>query len=324
MLKSIFLLTICLFFCREAFAQKRDTSVYYLKNSGKVVSSKDSADYFLVILPPDATVDKNLYIVKEFYSNGRLKLMTGSKSNKIEKLMFQGSYIAFYPNGRKMLIGNYEKGEVIGDETEYYPNGKLYNIRSYKYDGKVFLKQYNDSTGNALAENGKGKWKVFSDNFKIVSDEGEVNNGVQDGVWIGRINDSVDNKYVYDNGKLISNSMIYKFKHTYNGRVYSSVDVVPEFQGGIEAFGQFIAHNVHYPAVARENNTQGRIIVSFIVEKDGRLTDVKIASGIGDGCDEEAIRVMKLSPPWKPGMVDGKPVRVAYSVPISFTLGNNN
>jgi len=317
MLKPIFLLTICLLLCRGAFAQK-DTAVYYLKNSGKLVSSKDSADYFLVVLPPDTNVDKNLFIVKEFYPNGRLKLMTGSMSNKIEKLMFHGRCISFYSNGHKMLVNNYENGRVVGDEIEYYPNGKLYNIRSYDNNNKVFLKQFNDSTGNVFAENGKGKWKEFSDDFKTISDEGEVDNGVQDGIWIGRINDSVDVKYVFDKGKLLSNSTVYKYKSS--GKTYISVDVVPEFQGGIGAFIKFLRHNINYPESARKNNTSGTVNISFVVEKDGSLTNIKVQRGVGDGCDEEAVRVMKLSPPWKPGMADGKPVRVAYNVPIAFPM----
>jgi len=103
-------------------------------------------------------------------------------------------------------------------------------------------------------------------------------------------------------------------------KIFTSVEQVPEFPGGLEAFGKYLGKNIRYPAVARENNTQGRVIVSFVCERDGSLTDVKVARGIGDGCDEEAVRVIKASPKWKPGIQNGRPVRVAYSVPIAFTL----
>lgn len=103
-------------------------------------------------------------------------------------------------------------------------------------------------------------------------------------------------------------------------KIFTSVEQVPEFPGGLEAFGKYLSKNIRYPAVARENNTQGRVIVSFVCERDGSLTDVKVARGIGDGCDEEAVRVIKASPKWKPGIQNGRPVRVAYSVPIAFTL----
>jgi TonB family protein len=107
---------------------------------------------------------------------------------------------------------------------------------------------------------------------------------------------------------------------TLKGPVFSSVEQVPEFPGGVTAFGQYLGRNIRYPALARENKTQGRVIVTFIVEKDGSLTDVHVARGIGDGADEEAVRVINLSPKWKPGIQNGKPVRVSYSVPIAFTI----
>src|SRR6195952_3584511 len=103
-------------------------------------------------------------------------------------------------------------------------------------------------------------------------------------------------------------------------KIFTSVEQVPEFPGGLEAFGKYLGKSIRYPAVARENGTQGRVIVSFVCEKDGSLTDVKVARDIGDGCGDEAVRVIKASPKWSPGIQNGRPVRVAYSVPISFAL----
>ena len=105
-----------------------------------------------------------------------------------------------------------------------------------------------------------------------------------------------------------------------NKQVYSAVEKYPTFPGGSTEFGKFLAANVKYPKAAREANIQGRVIASFIVEEDGSLSDIKIMRGIGYGADEEAERVLKLSPKWNPGTQDGKPVRTAYSVPISFEL----
>jgi protein TonB len=103
-------------------------------------------------------------------------------------------------------------------------------------------------------------------------------------------------------------------------KIFTSVEQVPEFPGGLDAFYKYLGKAIRYPAVARENNTQGRVIVSFVCEKDGSLTDVKVARDIGDGCGDEAVRVIKASPKWKPGIQNGRPVRVAYSVPVNFTL----
>jgi len=103
-------------------------------------------------------------------------------------------------------------------------------------------------------------------------------------------------------------------------KIFTSVEQVPEPAGGMEAFYRYLGKAIKYPAIARENNTQGRVIVSFVCERDGSLTDVKVARGIGDGCDEEAVRAVRNSPHWKPGIQNGRPVRVAYSVPVAFTL----
>ncbi|SEO88450.1 TonB family C-terminal domain-containing protein [Mucilaginibacter gossypiicola] len=105
--------------------------------------------------------------------------------------------------------------------------------------------------------------------------------------------------------------------------VFTSVEQVPEFSGGLEAFSKFLMTNLRYPKAARDNNVQGRVIITFIVEKDGSLSNMKVIRGIGSGCDEEAVRVLSMSPAWKPGIQNGKPVKVQYSVPISFTLADD-
>lgn len=103
-------------------------------------------------------------------------------------------------------------------------------------------------------------------------------------------------------------------------QIFTAVEKSAEFPGGIEKFYAFLNKNLRYPAVARENNVQGRVIVQFVVEKDGSLTDFKILRGIGSGCDEEAQRVLKSTPHWTPGIQNGRPVRQLYTIPISFTL----
>jgi TonB family protein len=314
---KLLLFMMMAFFVNLAVAQKSDTSLYYLTKSGVVVSTKDSADFFLFILPPDSSVDKNLFIVKEYYANGKIRVIGNSTTKTLQNIQFEGSQLVYFPNGRKMRITRFENGKPFGDVIEYYPNGKVYNIKTYN-GNYTFFQQYNDSTGNVLAKDGKGHWKEFNEEFDKIDAEGEVIDGMADGNWHGRINDSVEFQSVFQRGKLFSTSRTYKNKN--NDKTFTKVDIVPEFPGGFEAFGRYLGKSLRYPALARENGTQGRVIIAFVVEKDGTLSDVKIAKGIGDGCDEEALRVINNCPPWKPGIQNGKPVRVAYSVPISFAL----
>jgi protein TonB len=98
------------------------------------------------------------------------------------------------------------------------------------------------------------------------------------------------------------------------------VEQMPEFPGGMVAWGKFLNKNLNYPSMAKDANVTGRVTVSFVVEKNGEITDVKILRGIGAGCDEEAIRVIKKSPLWKAGIQNGRPVRVSYVMPIVFRL----
>ncbi len=102
---------------------------------------------------------------------------------------------------------------------------------------------------------------------------------------------------------------------------FASVEVVPEFPGGGQAaFTKFLSKNYRYPAMAREQGVSGRVIMSFVVEKDGSLTDIKVLRDLGFGTGEEAIRLLKSSPRWKPGIQNGRPVRVAYTLPFKLDL----
>ena len=102
--------------------------------------------------------------------------------------------------------------------------------------------------------------------------------------------------------------------------VHEHVEQMPEFPGGQKALLKFLENNVRYPAVAFANKIQGRTIVSFVVEPDGSVDNVEVAKSSSSVLDEEAVRVVKKFPKWKPGMIDGKPVRVKYCVPVNFKL----
>lgn len=104
----------------------------------------------------------------------------------------------------------------------------------------------------------------------------------------------------------------------YNGKV----DEMPTYPGGEMAMCEYIGRNIKYPQRARENGIQGRVFVGLVIEKDGSISNVKVLKGIGDECDEEAVRVVKSMPRWKPGKNNGKLVRVSFCIPISFRLGS--
>ena len=94
----------------------------------------------------------------------------------------------------------------------------------------------------------------------------------------------------------------------------------PQFPGGLDALMKYLSKNIHYPEQAKKDNIQGKVYVTFVVEKDGSINGAKILRGVGGGCDEEALRVVNAMPKWKPGKLQGTPVRVQYNLPIVFKL----
>ena len=102
--------------------------------------------------------------------------------------------------------------------------------------------------------------------------------------------------------------------------IYTVVEEMPSFPGGDQELLKFMADNTKYPPLARENGLQGIVVVSFVVDARGKIDKVQVLRGIGGGCDEEAIRVMKAMPLWSPGKQRGMPVHVQYNLPFRFTL----
>ena len=103
-------------------------------------------------------------------------------------------------------------------------------------------------------------------------------------------------------------------------KVFDVVEQMPSFPGGPSALFEYLSKNIKYPAVAEENGVQGRVIVTFVVERDGSITDVKVVKSVDPSLDKEAIRVTKSMPHWIPGKQNGSAVRVKYTLPVTFRL----
>lgn len=102
--------------------------------------------------------------------------------------------------------------------------------------------------------------------------------------------------------------------------IFRVVESMPEFPGGEAARFDYLQSNMAYPSLAKAAGISGKVYITFVVEKDGSITDVRLLRGIGGGCDEEALRVVSMMPAWKPGLQRGHPVRVQFIMDIKFTL----
>jgi len=107
---------------------------------------------------------------------------------------------------------------------------------------------------------------------------------------------------------------------THTSQIYTKVDMQPQFPGGLEAFGLFLGKNIRYPAEDAKNKTQGKVIVKFVVEQNGSISNITVMSSPTKAMADEATRVLGLSPLWHPGYQNGHTVRVWYAIPINFSL----
>lgn len=329
----VFLLGMMVWVGADAQISEKDTIVYFMKDNGTIVPEKESADYYLFIMPADSSIGKRAYPVTELYMNRKTK-MIGHSLDRSSVLKLHGSALYYYPNGRKKSIMNYDEGFAIGNTIQYYPNGQLWklstkeksivkeNVNKKMMDMTKYttlLKECRDSTGKVLTQDGNGIWLDFDKDFKYRIAEGPVVNSLENGEWHGTLSDTTQFTCTYNAGEVVGTG----YGYNKNGTKYpfTKVQVQPEFKGGLEAFGQFLASNIRFPRYERENGIGGRVIMSFVVEKNGVLTDFKTLRTPSNGLAEESLRVLRLSPPWKPGYLYGIPVNVKYTVPISFTLG---
>lgn len=307
------LLTI-MFFCTAmaCFAQEQ---VFYLKNNGKTVELKDSADYIRVIKQPDS--GKVFYKVTEYYKSGKLKL-TGESSH-LGIPNFQGEKTTYSENGSKSSVGNYNDNKLVGFIHKFFPNGKPYLVidpSKLPFSDDEIMANY-DSLGKQLVTNGYGYANLYAEDFKTVNAEGKIKEGKRDGVW--RFNDKNESRVeTYSDQKFVEGVLTTATGETIK---YTQREIPPEFKGGAKAFTKFLESNIQYPEFERGKNIQGKAVVSFVVERDGTLTEIVTLRTPSEGLGNEASRVIKLSPSWNPGIQYGRPMRVQYIVPVNFSLG---
>ncbi len=315
---------ICSIFCFKQSLAQRQNSHFYNKR-GEIVDTRDSASFIRMITDPDS--GSHLYRVFEYYLNGKTKL-TGYSSN-FNFMALEGQCFKFFPNGKRQQIANYKQGFQVDNEYNYFPNGKIYSHRQYFSDNKNTEKGVNnflikacfDSTGHALVTDGNGYYIGYDDDFKSVFEEGNINSGLKEGNWKGVVKVGEDNfiiNEIYKNGKMISGQSVGKDGQIVN---YAKRNVVPEFKGGVMAFVSYLSKKLSYPADAKENNITGRVYMGFIVEKDGSLINIRAFNRPSEDLVAEGIRILKESPKWTPGLQYGRPIRVQYTIPINFSLG---
>ncbi|QEM03821.1 hypothetical protein DIU31_009965 [Mucilaginibacter rubeus] len=323
MRKVVPLLLIAIVLCTERVSAQRDTVMAYMKNfvaapwlpsAAKITSSKDSADFIRMVSSPDISTDKLAFPVNDYYLNGNPKLQ-GYSNNGFVEAQLQGACIEYFPNGKRKCISNYDKGRLSGDITKYFPNGQFYLSGVYKKD-TLIINKCSDSTGRVLAEDGNGTLVLYSDGFKNMIGSGPIKGGLKDGIWKGALNDTLSYDATYKNGNVIAGTSYAKSGNKY---LFNKEYTAPDFAGGLNKLGSYLAKNIRYPSEALYKNIQGIAYITFLVDRKGFLNDIHPVQG-NEMLAEEALRVVRLSPPWQPATSYGITVEVIHTVPISFSI----
>jgi TonB family protein len=309
MKKRIILVGVLSFSVAQVWAQNKDVITVFMANSGNIVESKEKADFVRQILPPDPEVDKKTSTVLDFYMNGNKKLVAHTRDAGMAEALY-GSYIEYFKDGSRKSIRSYKNGALVGQAVYYYPNGQTYYTAT---DSRIV--QSFDVNGKETAANGNGKWIIYDDAFKAIA-EGPIVNGLQNGEWTASVN-GVKTTGVYEAGKLVSGNLFTNDNKVYNNS--KDLDVMAAYPGGEDQLAAYLSSEVKYPKLVRANKLEGEVLVNFIVEKDGALSNVKVEKGLGSGCDEEAVRLIEKSQPWIPGELYGAPRRVSYTVNVVFS-----
>jgi TonB family protein len=285
------LLIIGLFFSiSPAFAQV-DTSYFYTDAMLKKVKperakfifksyKKDSASW--MFLKYD---EKKVLLLKETYADADLKIKNGLA---IE-----------YRYGKPVLKGMYINNQKEGNFISYDTSGTTTHIKAYKQDSLngpsyTFYKSGAKMREDIYGDKSKIQSILFYENGNIALKENFTDNGIR-----------IDSTYLDINGNPVKRAMI---------------ESPPRYPGGIEKFYQSLARNVRYPKEAMEANAKGTVHLSFIILEDGNITDVRIEKSLYPSLDQEAMRALRMSEKWIPGLFFGKPVKVKYNVPIKFDL----
>lgn len=311
-MKSGLLYTLLFLLSASAYAQNDLDKKIYLDSLWHETSESNHRFYRIV---ENYYAEKATYKITDYYKSGAIN-MQGMSTSK-DYMREDGEVTYYYENGNKESIKNYDKGWLSGKVTKWYNNGKPKMTGKYlKLDnGKSFnseLKIYDfwDADQVQKVVNGNGD---YEEDTKEETNKGKIKNGSKDGIWVGS-NKSIKFTYSekYEHGELVSGTSIDADQVEHQ---YTSVEIKPEPKKGIEDFYKHVMKNFVTP---NDPKVGGRILVGFVIDKDGSPIDVKIIKGIGHGPDEEAIRIVSIYKNWSPGILRGNKVKVSYTIPITI------
>lgn len=254
------------------------------------------------------------YEVKDFYKSGKIA-MAGT-TTKRDKIIKTGIFVYYYENGNKKSITNYVFDKKYGECFEFYENGNKKEAGEYNgnYDdtAKYYkLNQYWDENNNQLIIDGNGNYSCANNTGYI--ETGTYKDGYKDGIYEGK-NLKYNTSFIekYKDGKFISGTRIFADN---TKKEYSEMETKPVPKRGIEDFYKFIGRNYRTPDV---QGLKGKVYITFVVNKDGKIVEPRILRDLGYGTGAEAVRVVTAYDGFIPGEQRGQKVRCTFSIPIDI------
>jgi hypothetical protein len=270
---------------------------------------------YLEIIKNYKFADSATYQVRVYYKSGKIQ-MRGATSNR-NVIRKTGNFIYYYENGNKKTIINYRDNRPTGDFFEFYENGKM----KYVAEKLIVDVKSDNKVGFASDEKIKNYWnekgeQIVTDGYGFMDSKngrGKLVNYVKDSIWTGSIKNT-KSTYIekYDKGTFISGVRI-DSNNVENK--YTALESKPYPKKGMKHFYEYIGRNYKTPNM---QGLKGKVFVSFVVDKDGHLTDIRVIKEIGFGTGEEAIRVIKGYGDWIPGEQRGQKVRCSFGIPINI------
>lgn len=284
------------------------------------VSAREKAAYIRAYMGYDSTA--GFHKICDYNADG--KLMSAWHYSAENPYVREGPVSWYRDNSHASSSGQYAKGKRIGQWTDFYSNGQ--RKRQYTYpapdstaDNDNYITDNSwDSTGRAEVRDGNGFYRVRNDSSGIVIESGMIRNGLRHGIWEGFDKDG-QKAYEdeYTNGKFIRGN---RFEENGACLAYDSLYIAPVFPGGMDAMMRSVYRTIKYPREEIDMGTEGTVIVGFTIDKKGNVSDVTVQRSVSALIDKEAVRVVSRMPAWTPGLQRGKPVAVAYRLPIRFAL----
>ncbi|WP_281297329.1 energy transducer TonB [Flavobacterium limnophilum] len=320
-MKSILFFLLFLLIPKIVFSQVSVTNelilsptdkLFYLDSTNQETKSKDFKFYRII---KDYKLDKESYAILEYYKSGVLKMEGTSKTKEANTK--EGELTYYYENGNKKSISNYIKGRVNGKDFEWYENGNKKSEGEYIEDEKKRttqhkINQFWDANGAQKIVDGNG---FFENQGENESEKGAIKNGFKEGPWEGSSTKfGTSYKETYQDGKLISGTSTDKNGETYH---YTEAEVRPNPKNGIMDFYKFIAKNYQIPN-SLPKDASGKIYITFVVNKEGKIVEPKILRDLGYGTGQEAARIVTAYDGFTPGEQRGRKVRCTYSIPITI------